>query len=174
MAEDWTDRHVARWRDHWLDIGFDEDVEGVFTRIGRLARHLRDAKAAALAEVGLTDFEYDTLHALMIRDTPGSASPTELAAEVGVSGAGMTGRLDGLERAGWIRRIPSVDDRRRVIVEVTRQGLAIWRRAMDIRGEAEHALAAALTERELATVNRLLRKMTLRSEAEDGGRPGAS
>lgn len=166
MAEDWTDRHVARWKDHWLDVEFDELVEGAFVRIGRIAQHLRRDKQRAVAEVGLTDFEYDTLHVLMIRDTPGSASPTELADELGVSGAGMTGRLDGLEKAGWVRRIPSVQDRRRVIVEVTRPGLEIWRSAMDLRGRAENDLAEALTERELATLNRLLRKVTLRSEEE--------
>lgn len=167
MAEDWTDRHVARWKDHWLDLAFDEVVEGVFVRINRIDRYLRGAKQRAVARVGLTDFEYNTLHLLMIRDTPGSASPTELAAELGVSGAGMTGRLDGLEKAGWIRRIPSVDDRRRVIVEVTKAGMEIWRRAMDIRGEAEDDLAGALTERELATLNRLLKKVTLRAEERE-------
>ncbi|MCR1785119.1 MarR family transcriptional regulator [Nocardioides carbamazepini] len=167
MAEDWTDRHVARWKDHWLDLAFDEVVEGVFVRVNRIDRYLRSAKQRAVAEVGLTDFEYDTLHVLMIRDTPGSASPTELATELGVSGAGMTGRLDGLEKAGWIRRIPSVDDRRRVIVEVTRSGMGIWRRAMGIRGEAENDLAGALTERELATLNRLLKKVTVRSEERE-------
>ncbi len=169
MAEDWTDRHVERWRDHWLDIAFDDQVEAAFVRVGRIDRYLRQAKQRAVAEVGLTDFEYDSLHSLMIRDTPGSASPTELAAELGVSGAGMTGRLDGLERAGWIRRIPSVDDRRRVIVEVTKAGIAIWRRAMDIRGDAENDLADALTERELATLNRLLKKVALRSEERAAG-----
>lgn len=169
MAEDWTDRHVARWRDHWLDLEFDEQVEAAFVRIGRIDRYLRGAKQRAVADVGLTDFEYDTLHVLMIRDTPGSASPTELATELGVSGAGMTGRLDGLEKAGWIRRIPSVDDRRRVIVEVTKAGIAVWRRAMDIRGEAENDLAAVLTERELATLNRLLKKVTVRSEERGAG-----
>ncbi|GAA3685941.1 MarR family transcriptional regulator [Nocardioides ginsengisoli] len=168
MAEDWTDRHVARWKDHWLDLGFDEEVEAVFTRVTRVARYLRVAKTAAVAEVGLSDFEYDTLHALMIRDTPGSASPTELAQEVGVTGAGMTGRLDGLEKAGWVRRIPSVDDRRRVIVEVTRSGMEIWKRAMEIRGHAEDDLAEALTDRELATLNRLLKKVTVRSEEREG------
>ncbi|WGX97061.1 MarR family winged helix-turn-helix transcriptional regulator [Nocardioides sp. L-11A] len=167
MAEDWTDRHVARWKDHWLDLEFDEVVEGVFVRVNRIDRYLRAAKQRAVATVGLTDFEYNTLHLLMIRDTPGSASPTELAAELGMSGAGMTGRLDGLEKAGWIRRIPSVDDRRRVIVEVTRSGMAAWRRAMDIRGEAENDLADALTERELATLNRLLKKVTVRAEERE-------
>lgn len=164
MADDWTDRHVARWRDHWLELEFDEQVEAAFVRVGRIDRYLRQAKQRAVAEVGLSDFEYDTLHTLMIRDTPGSASPTELAADLAVSGAGMTGRLDGLERAGWIRRIPSVEDRRRVIVEVTKAGIAVWRRAMAIRGDAEDDLAGALTERELATLNRLLKKVTLRTE----------
>ena len=164
MAEDWTDRHVARWRDHWLDLKFDDQVEGAMVRIGRIARYLRDDKQRAVAGVGLTDFEYETLHVLMIRDTPGSASPTELAEELGVSGAGMTGRLDGLERSGWIRRTPSVEDRRRVIVEATRAGMDIWRRAMDLRGRTEDDLAAALSERELATLNRLLRKIALRAE----------
>lgn len=166
MAEDWTDRHVARWRDHWLDLDFDDQVEGVFVRINRISRYLKRESQRAVAEVGLTDFEYETLHSLMIRDTPGSASPTELAEELGVSGAGMTGRLDGLEKAGWIRRIPSVDDRRRVIVEVTKQGLEIWKRAMDLRGSTENELATALSERELATLNRLLKKVALRSEQE--------
>lgn len=111
MAEDWTDRHVARWRDHWLDLDFDDQVEAAFVRISRIDRYLRGAKQRAIADVGLTDFEYDTLHVLMIRDTPGSASPGELAAELDVSGAGMTGRLDGLERAGsgGSRRSRTVD-----------------------------------------------------------------
>ncbi len=86
----------------------------------------------------------------------------------------MTGRLDGLEKAGWIRRIPSVDDRRRVIVEVTKAGIDVWRRAMDIRGEAENDLADALTERELATLNRLLKKVTVRSEERQAQRAGGS
>ena len=35
-AEDWTDRHVARWRDHWIDVAFEDDVEAIVVRIGRL------------------------------------------------------------------------------------------------------------------------------------------
>lgn len=166
MAEDWTDRHVARWQDHWLDLKFEAEIEGVFTRIGRLARYLRLAKQAAIAQVGLAESEYDTLHVLMIRDTPGSATPSELAASADVSGAGMTARLDGLEKAGWVRRIPDVDDRRRIIVEVTKPGLTIWRQAMELRGAAEEELATALSSRELASLNRLLKKLTVRSEEE--------
>ncbi|HWU23880.1 MAG TPA: MarR family transcriptional regulator, partial [Nocardioides sp.] len=116
------------------------------------------------AAVGLEDFEYATLHELMIRDTPGRASPTELAEAAKVSPAGMSGRLDSMERKGLIKRTPGRDDRRRVDVEATRKGREIWNRAMQLRGLAEDDAASALTPRELATLNRLLKKMTLRLE----------
>ena len=53
MAEtDWTDRHVARWREHWVDISFDDEVEAVVTRVGRLQRFLKGTIQTAVAEVG--------------------------------------------------------------------------------------------------------------------------
>jgi DNA-binding MarR family transcriptional regulator len=168
MPKDAADLHVERWRDHWIDITFDDEVEALTVRLLNLARYLREAKQAALAETGLQDFEYDTLHKLMIRDTPGHASPGALAQELGVSNAGMTGRLDGLEKQGWVKRMPGAEDRRRVDVEVTRAGAAIWRRAMALRGSAEDELGAALTRRELASLNRLLRKLNLHVEGRDG------
>jgi DNA-binding MarR family transcriptional regulator len=166
MAEtDWTDRHVARWRAHWVDIHFDDEVEGIVTRVGRLQRYLKGTIQTAVAEVGIQDFEYETLHSLMIRDTPGTASPTDLADDVGVSGAGMTSRLDGLERAGWVQRTASPDDRRRVVVEITREGADVWRRAMALRGAQEEEMVAVLTARERAQLNRLLKKLTLWTES---------
>ena len=165
MAKDAADLHVERWRDHWVDVTFDDEVEALTVRVINVARHLREAKQAAAAELGLQDFEYDTLHTLMIRDTPGHASPGALAQDLGVSNAGMTGRLDALERQGWIKRMPGADDRRRVDVEVTRAGAALWRKAMDLRGSAEDELAGALSRRELISLNRLLKKLTLHAEA---------
>src|SRR6478735_3249973 len=163
--EDWADRHVARWRDHWLDVEFDDDVEAIVVRIGRLRQHFKMTTQQAVAEVGLQDFEYETLHQLMIRDTPGLASPSALAEDLGISNAGMTGRLDALERAGWIQRRASADDRRRVHVEATRSGMAVWRRAMGLRGAAEDAVVQVLDPAERATLAGLLKKLTLAVEA---------
>jgi DNA-binding MarR family transcriptional regulator len=164
MSEDFADRHVARWRDHWIDVPFDDAIEAAVVRIGRLCRYLRESKHAALLELGLQDFEYDTLHTLMIRDTPGRASPRDLAQDLGVSPAGMTGRLDGLEKAGYVRRIPSSTDRRRVDVEVTRAGATVWRKTMARRGRAEDDLMATLSAQELTTLNQLLKRLTLHTE----------
>ena len=159
--EDWADRHVARWRDHWIDIDFDDDVESIVVRCNRLVRHWKVTSARALAELGLQDFEYETLHQLMIRDTPGHASPSRLAEELQISYAGMTGRIDALEKAGWVQRRPHADDRRRVELEVTRQGVATWRAAMAGRGRAEDEVVGVLDADERAQLAALLKKMTL-------------
>jgi DNA-binding MarR family transcriptional regulator len=166
MPKDSADLHVERWRDHWLDIGFDDEVEAFTVRIINLNRYLRETKRTSAEQLGLQDFEYDTLHALMIRDTPGRASPGELAQDLHVSNAGMTGRLDALEKRGWITRGAGAEDRRRVEVVVTDDGARVWHQAMDLRGHAEDDLAGALSRRELVTLNRLLKKLTLHVEAD--------
>jgi DNA-binding MarR family transcriptional regulator len=165
VTKDEADLHVERWKDHWvLDKGFDDDIEAMTVRIASINRWFRTTSKAAVAQVGLQDFEYETLHALMIRDTPGRASPGELAAEMGVSNAGVTGRLESMEKKGWLKRMPSVGDRRRVEVEATREGLRLWREAMALRGSEEEHVAQALSAKELATLNKLLKKMTLQIE----------
>jgi len=165
MAEDFAERHVARWRDHWIDIDFDDAIELATVRLSRIGRYTREAKKQAATQVGLQAFEYETLHALMIRDTPGTAAPGELALTLDVSPAGITGRLDTLEKAGLIKRTPSETDRRSVTIEATTRGVDLWRRAMDLRGQAERDLFAALPPKELATLNRLLRKLAVVADA---------
>ena len=144
---DWADRHVARWRDHWLDVAFEDDVEAIVVRMGRLTRYFKSTTQEAVGAVGLQDFEYETLHLLMVRDTPGQASPSALAGDLGISNAGMTGRLDALEKAGWIQRRADTEDRRRVGIEVTPAGVAVWRRAMKLQGRAEEDVVQALPAR---------------------------
>ena len=175
MPKDAADLHVERWRDHWvLDETFDEAVEAMAVRLMHVVRWFDQTTKRAVAQVGLQDFEYATLHALMIRDTPGKASPSELAEQTHTSNAGMTGRLDAMENKGWVQRMPGQGDRRRVDVEATRSGVEVWRKAMHLRGQAETEIAAVLTPRELTTLNRLLKKVTLhiesRTEAHSTGR----
>jgi DNA-binding MarR family transcriptional regulator len=158
--DDSADRHVARWRDV-EEFPFDHDVEAAVFRIGALARHLRQTKDDAVAEVGLQGFEYDTLHFLMLRDTQGVASPTELADDMRMSPAGMTGRLDSLERSGLLRRRASPEDRRRVVVEITAKGRRLWRRAFDLRGAAENQLLSPLSDPQRRTLNGLLKRLLL-------------
>ncbi|MFG1822219.1 MarR family winged helix-turn-helix transcriptional regulator [Microbispora bryophytorum] len=159
--DDSVDRHIARWRGK---APFDERVEAIVTRMQFLVKHLAQAKDSALAAVGLQDFEYETLHWLSARGEGGRATPSELAAELKVSPAGMTGRLDTLEKAGLVRRVRSTEDRRRVDVELTSEGRAIWLKAMDLRGEVEDAMVGVLGPDDQDVLAALLKRMLLRVE----------
>ncbi|MBB5778475.1 MarR family transcriptional regulator [Nonomuraea jabiensis] len=157
--EDSVDRHLARWRGR---APFDERVEAVVTRMQFLVKHLAHTKEAALKEVGMQDFEFETLHRLVARD--GSATPSELAADLLLSPAGMTGRLDTLERAGLVRRVRSTEDRRRVDVELTSKGHDLWMDAMTIRGEVEADLVNTLPPADQALLDGLLKRLLVKTE----------
>ncbi|WP_354533275.1 MULTISPECIES: MarR family winged helix-turn-helix transcriptional regulator [unclassified Nonomuraea] len=127
-----------------------------------LVKHLSHTKEAALRDVGLQDFEFETLHRLAARD--GWATPSELADDLLLSPAGMTGRLDTLERAGLVRRVRSARDRRRVDVELTAKGKELWRAAMSIRAEVENNLVHALTSADQVRLDGLLKRLLVSME----------
>src|SRR5690242_6767712 len=62
--------------------------------------------------LGATD-----LYALNILDLAGAMTPGELSAQTGLTTGPTTRLIDRLEAAGYVRRTPSADDRRKVIVE---------------------------------------------------------
>ncbi|MEU9508733.1 MarR family transcriptional regulator [Micromonospora sp. NPDC048170] len=160
---DHVDRHVERWQPILPTL--DPDIEGAVTRIQFVTRHLREVKERTLAGLDLHRHEYDTLHALAGRG--GRAAPSDLARDLAMAPASVTARVDALVRRGFVRRIPSTTDRRRVDVELTEAGQAAWHGAMDVRGAEEHRLLAALGAHERRQLADLLRRVVLRAE-----RPG--
>ncbi|SFQ04333.1 MarR family transcriptional regulator [Actinomadura madurae] len=159
---DRTDEHVARWTPILPDL--DPDTEGAVTRMGRFVKHIKRVREDLLVASGLQRHEYDTLHALAGRH--GTAAPSELAADLGMPPNSITGRLDALERRGFVHRSPSATDRRRVVVELTPEGRAAWREALDGVGDEETRLLAALTPDERRTLSDLLRRVMLRAEQD--------
>ncbi|GLW64430.1 transcriptional regulator [Actinomadura rubrobrunea] len=159
--EDSVDRHLARWRGK---APYDERTEAIVTRMQFLVKHVRQAKDRALAQVGLQEFEFETLHRLVAHG--GTMTPSHLAQELMLSPAGMTGRLDTLEQAGLVRRLRRPGDRRRVEVELTEAGHAKWLAAMRLRGDAEADMVAALDPAAQATLDDLLRRMLAKVEAD--------
>lgn len=78
----------------------------------------------------------------------------------------MTNRLDRLEEAGLVQRLPDPDDRRALLVELTDQGHKLWLESVGVQASKEAAIAAALNRRELKELNELLRKVLLEFEKE--------
>jgi DNA-binding MarR family transcriptional regulator len=159
---DWTDEHIERWRQVLPELS--PEIEGAVTRMQRLTAHLRRVREQSLAAQGLDTPEYDTLHKLAGRG--GTATPSDLAADLDLAPASVTGRLDTLERRGFIRRTPSKGDRRRVDVELTAPGRAAWFGALDGVGDEEYRLLGKLSEKERVQLADMLRRVML--AAEDG------
>ncbi|MEV5710786.1 MarR family transcriptional regulator [Actinoallomurus sp. NPDC052274] len=157
--EDSVDQHLARWRGK---APYDERTEAIVTRMQFLVKHIRQAKDRALSNVGLQEFEFETLHRLVSHE--GSMTPSELAKELLLSPAGTTGRLDTLEQAGLIRRLRGTGDRRRVEVELTEAGHAKWLAAMELRAVVESDMIATLDPASRETLNELLKRMLAKVE----------
>jgi DNA-binding MarR family transcriptional regulator len=104
-------------------------------------------------------WECATLHALRRRGEPYAAGPTELAAELGVTGAAMTTRIDGMAERGYVRRGYDADDRRRSVVALTRRGVALADRIIAAQGLVERDLVGTLTDAQQAQLIALLRRM---------------
>ncbi|MBV1848697.1 MarR family winged helix-turn-helix transcriptional regulator [Catellatospora tritici] len=157
---DSVDAHVARWLPVLPEL--DPDIEAAVTRMKKLANHLRRVREQSLVDFDLQRHEFDTLHSLAGRG--GRAAPSELAMDLAMAPATVTGRLDALERRGFIRRTPSVSDRRRVDIELTGSGRSAWLGAMDVLGHEEYRLLGALDGAERRTLADLLRRIMLVAE----------
>jgi DNA-binding MarR family transcriptional regulator len=71
--------------------------------------------------MGVTASDLDCLHVL---NQQGPATAAELARHVGLTPGSVSRMIDRLDAAGCIKRINDPADRRRVLIEPTRDGLA--------------------------------------------------
>jgi DNA-binding MarR family transcriptional regulator len=117
-----------------------------------------------LKEFDLSHGEWGMLGHLTMSGPPYRSSPGQLSAKEGLSSGAMTNRLDRLEEAGLVRRLPDPNDRRSLHVELTDKGHKLWVDALDAQASKEAATAAALSRKELQQLNTLLRKVLLESE----------
>ena len=90
-----------------------------------LRRFLAFSDVAA-ATVGLTQQQYQAL--LVMKSRQGMLSISELAAQLLVKHHSAVGLVDRLEQQGLVRREPSREDRRKVVVHITSRGTRVFRK----------------------------------------------
>lgn len=104
-----------------------DSAKRLMTLLDALGRRnsLRDPIAAAVEEIGLTAPQ---LHAVLWIGREGSLTMGEVAQRIGVTEKTITGIVDRLERAGFVRRARDEADRRVVRVRLTPTGARTHRR----------------------------------------------
>jgi DNA-binding MarR family transcriptional regulator len=124
-------------------------ANGLRPTLLHLARRLR----RELAPLGITGGQASLLWT--IRSSPG-IGVRELAAAEGVSPPAMTAYVDRLEGAGLVVRRRSAQDRRRVELGLTKEGIRILRSARSRRTAWLAARLKLLSPNELAAVEAAL------------------
>ncbi|HET7420461.1 MAG TPA: MarR family transcriptional regulator [Candidatus Dormibacteraeota bacterium] len=157
MGEDWTDsvlRSLAA-----VVPGVDAAPYQVTARVSRLALYISRRQEEAFGRFGLNRGDVGVLSALRIAGPPNQLSPTQLFKGLMLSSAGITSRLDRLEKRGLVRRIRHPNDRRGVIVELTDEGRSVLDQAVQANTSTERELVQGLDAAEARELAALLKKM---------------
>jgi DNA-binding MarR family transcriptional regulator len=169
VAQDWTDELL----DRWTGVRPRQDMEPyqVTARISRIGLHIARGQEEAFGRFGLNRGEVGVLGALRIAGPKQQLSPTRLFKGLMLSSAGITSRLDRLERRGYVRRRRHPDDRRGVLVELTDAGREVLDQSVRANTAGEKELVANLTKQEQKVLAGLLKKMLagLEPTAAEGG-----
>lgn len=156
-AHDEVDRIIAAWQRERPDL--DVAPIAVLSRVTRLARHLDLARRTAFAGHDLETWEFDVLSALRRAGSPYRLSPGALLTQTLVTSGTMTNRIDRLAEKGLVERMPSPDDRRGVLVQLTPTGRARVDAAFADLLAVEHRLLGGVDAEDLDRLADLLREI---------------
>jgi DNA-binding MarR family transcriptional regulator len=106
---------------------------------------------------------YQLLRILFFREEH-RLTQVEVAAEMQVTSANVTFLVDGLEKAGLVRRVPSLTDRRTVYVELTEKGMAFAQRIVPALAEFMAAMLEDFSEDEKRQLALLLDRVRRNAE----------
>lgn len=138
----------------------------IFARLGRTHRLARQQIEQSLQPFDLNVSAMDVLLALRRAGQPYRLTPGDLAEVSLLTSGGVTFRLDKLDEAGLIRRIPSTQDRRVVWAELTDKGLSLADDVLAAHVANERRLLDGMRPEELQHLRELLRRLELSIVAE--------
>lgn len=156
-ARDHVDEMLDVWAREIPDL--DPLTEGIIERIQILAWNFNHSMDETLSELELDRREFSLLGKLRKYGPPYRTSAGRLASDLRLSSGAMTNRLDRMEAAGLVRRLPDPNDRRGTLVEPTEHGHRAWDQAVAASARREARYTAVLTEPEKQRLHDLLRQM---------------
>jgi DNA-binding MarR family transcriptional regulator len=115
-----------------VDPGFNGSLDVTSRRLARIALYINTEAEALFSRFGVTHGGFQVLASLYRAGPPYRRSPSRVARGLMLSGAGLSGRMDQLERIGLLKRHRDPDDRRAVVVELTPAGRRLVRAAYPV------------------------------------------
>ena len=158
MADkDWTDALL----DRLAATHSRKEIEAyqVTARISRAALHIARHQDEVFGRFGLNRGEVGVLGALLLAGSGQRLSPTQLFKGLMLSSAGITSRLDRLERRGYVKRTRHPRDRRGVLVQLTDAGRKVLEQAVTADAGGEQELLTSLSRQDQRAVAALLKKL---------------
>jgi len=165
MHQDALDRIVGEWQEVRPDLN--PSPLAVLGRLQRLADMVRRRVDTILKPYGLAWELLDVLGTLRRAGPPFRRTPTALYRACMLSSGAMTNRIDRLEGAGLVSRVPDPEDRRGILVGLTARGLEVVDEAIAAVWATQAQLGAGLTETEREHLSTLPRTLLLTLEGTE-------
>lgn len=162
-----ADRMLANFDQHW---GGDSLVGAFAIYLHRSQQLSIKSCPAAMQSYQLSSTEFDVLASLRNIPPPHVLTPTELQRSMLITSGGLTKVLYQLEERGFISRSVQEHDKRSKLVHLTETGKHTAEQSMVATHKFDREmLDAALSEKELEQLVKLLGKVTREFEKRDGG-----
>lgn len=151
---DVVDRVASQW--HAVRPDVDVSAIGVIGRVSRLSRLVDRRLAVNFARHGIENWMYDVLATLRRSGEPYELAAGDLVRQTMVTTGAITNRIDRLEERGLVER-RRTDDRRKVIVRLTADGVTLVDEVLITHMATERELLAGLSPRHEGELANLLR-----------------
>jgi DNA-binding MarR family transcriptional regulator len=155
---DSVDRIISQWNAVRPDL--DSSPIAIIGRTSRLSRLIDRRLAESFARFDLESWMYDVMATLRRSGDPYELTAGDLMRHTMVTTGAVTNRIDRLEQRGFVERASS-QDRRQVLVRLTKKGLATIDEVVIAHLETEREILSVLSARQRAELGSLLRTMLL-------------
>ena len=125
-------------------------------KLTRASRAVTQAFERAMAEAGGSVSTWQVL--LLVRSANWDTQ-SEMAQQLGITGATLTHHLNALERKGLVRRWREDSNRRVQRVELTDDGVELWGRLREVALRHDQMLRSQLSEDEVEKLGELLERL---------------
>jgi DNA-binding MarR family transcriptional regulator len=156
-ARDSIDTIFQQWRMERPDI--DPEPVLIYGPISRIQSDVTARIDQALVPYKLVRGTFDVLTALRRAGAPFRRSPKELTRHLVLSGAGLNGRLNILERHGYVARLPEQNDRRTLRIQLTASGQRIVNKLTPRLFDLQWNILSGFDARERKQFSELLLRM---------------